>query len=228
MRGPFFISLGLHAAVAVAMVWATGARDMVRKPLPAATTVKLVRPRAPIPAGSPQPSRESELADTKPVMEFPTQKKKPEPKTEAKPVPAPKKEQEPARKPTGRTRKTDPGSALGAGGKELVSDIGTLRLSGGGFEYDFYLAVVQSKIEQNFRPPPGVRGSTLATVAFTIEKNGSLTGIALAKSSGNLLIDQAAERSVRAAGRFPPLPPQYERGQLDIYFEFVVNPAAGQ
>ncbi|MFZ5432636.1 MAG: energy transducer TonB [Calditrichota bacterium] len=225
MKGSFFMSLGLHAMVGIAMVWASGAASMKHSALPSATVVKLVRPKMPaLPIGVPKPSKEGDVVpESEPPLQIPKPKKDKakatlEQKTSEKPKPKPKRDKTPSTKPSG-----------GTGGKELVGDAGVLRVAGGdGFEYDFYLAVVQSKIEQNFRPPPGVRGQTLATVAFTIEKNGGMANIALAKSSGNLLIDQAAERAVRAAGRFPPLPPQYDQGKLDINFEFVVNPIAGR
>ena len=110
--------------------------------------------------------------------------------------------------------------------KELKGEAGTLKLQNPGFDYDFYLALIQSKIERNFRPPPGVRAGTMATIGFVILRDGTVSSITMVQSSNNLLIDQAAERAVRAAGKFPPLPPQYEQGELGINFEFVVNPGS--
>jgi protein TonB len=210
MWGSFAGSLALHVLIAILMVVASGAGQLKVKPLPSATVVKLVRPITP-PQGT--PGKTGEVPKTKPPLEIPKAEKSKKPKPVEAPKPEPKVETAP--------RSTSPAPT------ELKGEAGTLRVSGGGFEYDFYLAVVQSKIEQNFRPPPGVRGQSLATVGFSIQKSGLIANIALVKSSGNLLIDQAAERAVRAAGRFPPLPPQYTQGQLDIYFEFVVNPAVG-
>jgi protein TonB len=221
MRGPFFISLGLHAAVAFVMVWASGASDPSQKALPQATVVKLVRPMAPPNAGgAPASGKQGAPPKSEPPMTIP-----PTQKTPKSPKAADPKKQAVPRETVQRPQ-TETGS--GAGGKDLKGEAGTLHVAGGGFEYDFYLAVVQSKIEQNFRPPPGMRGNALATISFTIQKTGMIGNVSLAKSSGNLLIDQAAERAVRAAGRFPPLPPQYDKGQLDINFEFAVNPSASR
>jgi protein TonB len=210
MWGPFAGSLALHVTVAVAMVVASGAGQLKTKPLPQATVVKLIRPMAP-PQGT--PGKVGEAPKTKPALEIPKADKSKKPKPTDVQTPP---------KPESAQRLSSPTTT------ERTGEAGTLRVSGGGFEYDFYLAVVQSKIEQNFRPPPGMRGQSMATVGFSIQKSGLVTNVTLAKSSGNLLIDQAAERAIRAAGRFPPLPPQYSQGQLDIYFEFVVNPAAGR
>jgi periplasmic protein TonB len=220
MRGPLFISLGLHVVMGLAMVWASGANTMTRSALPQATVVKLIRPKGlPMPISEIKPGKGESEPETAPPMKIPTKKAK------DKKAPVVTETKKPDVKKSAVIKKST--STLPEGlGKELTGKAGTLGVSGEGFEYDFYLAVVQSKIEQNFRPPPGIRGQMLSTVAFTIQKNGMVEGVGLYKPSGNLLIDQAAERAIRAAGPFPPLPPQYDKGRLDIYFEFAVNPSA--
>jgi TonB family protein len=214
VRGAFFASLGLHALAIAIMIWASGASEFKAKALPAATVVKLIKPMGlPLPQGNPiQPQQGQGAPDEKP-MQIPSPPKK------GQKIPA----EEPSKAPTAPK---EPSKAPGMGGKELKGDIGTLRVGNGGFDYDFYLSVIQSKISQNFRPPPGVRAQSQATMSFTIVKSGEVTNISLTQSSGNLLIDQAAERAIRAAGHFPPLPSQYDQGRLDIYFEFVINPSA--
>ena len=104
---------------------------------------------------------------------------------------------------------------------------GTLGVKGSEFgEYNYYLALVQNKIQSNFRPPPGIKTQQLATVSFSILKTGQIANFTKTKSSGNLLVDNAAERAIRAAVPFPALPQEYVQGQLDLYFEFVTNPLA--
>jgi TonB family protein len=206
-RGPFIASCALHLLITLALLFVGRSSELNSKPLPEATVVKLVRPKS-IPAVvPPQVSKEFKTPDTAPPMQLPPKTK---PKPEAK-IDKPKPKEQPKR----RSTKDVP--------QELKGEAGTLKVKNPGFEYDFYLALIQSKIERNFRPPPGVRGQHMATVTFTITKDGGMTGIGLVQSSGNLMIDQSAERAVRAAGRFPPLPPQYEKGELGINFEFVVN-----
>jgi periplasmic protein TonB len=217
MRGPLAVSLCLHVLAGLAMFWASQPGRMLKAPLPSATVVKLIKPMSLPPAGKITGAASTSI-ESAPPLKIPDAKKGKAKKPVETTKPAEKKE---------APKSTTP--SPGKGGKELVGNAGTLHVGGNGdFEYDFYLAVVQSKIEQNFRPPPGLRGQTMATVAFTIEQNGQISTIQLAKSSGKLLIDQAAERAVRAAGRFPPLPPQYDKGKLDIYFEFLVNPSSTQ
>jgi TonB family protein len=221
LRGSLFASLGLHAAVIVVMIWASQASDSKSKSLPSATVVKLIRPMGlPLPKGNPiAPPQGSGSPEDQPAMKIP--------KT-GKDKKAPPEEQ-PKSVPKSPTAPKNPSAHPGLpSGKEVKGQAGTLVVGNGDFDYDFYLATIQSKISQNFRPPPGVRAQSLATMSFTIMKSGDITNITLSQTSGNLLIDQAAERAIRAAGRFPPLPSQYDQGRLDIYFEFVINPSAGR
>ncbi len=211
MKGPLLSSIGLHLLFGLLLVWANRAAEENKRPLPQATVVKLIRPAALPSAPVTKPTEEFKVPETEPPLAIP--KPKPEKTVD---------EKEPLKKPEPEKPKSSAPVP-----KELVGDGVTLKLSNPGFEYDFYLGLVQSKIERNFRPPPG-RKSAMALVGFTILKSGEITRIALAQSSGNLLVDQAAERAVRAAGRFPPLPAQYTSGELSINIEFVANPRAGR
>jgi periplasmic protein TonB len=223
MRGPFFMSLGLHVLACVIMIWASQASQAKKSALPQATVVHLVRPATPPAplAGTVNPVKEGNPPESEPPLKIPKKDSK---------KPAKSKSVEEPVKAQPKPVNVQPSSSqkVGGGGKELRGEAGTLRVQGSGFEYDFYLSLIQSKIEQNFRPPPGVRAASLSTVGFSIQKNGLITNVTLTKSSGNLLIDQAALRAIRAAGQFPPLPAQYAQGQLDINFEFVINPTAGR
>jgi len=208
MRKSFIGSIVLHLFFIVVMIVATYAKTEEKQPLPEVTKVKLIRPK-PLPVVSQKLTEEFKVPETKPPLETPKKTPKKETKTEKKPEP-------PKEKITRSTEQVP---------KELKGDAGTMRLQNPGFEYDYYLALIQSKIERNFRPPPGIRGEIMATVGFRITRDGTVASITMVQSSNNLLIDQAAERAVRAAGKFPPLPVQYEQGELGINFEFVVNPS---
>jgi protein TonB len=223
-RGPFFVSLGLHILLGLAMIWASGMSEANQKALPQATVVRLIQPAS---INVPPPSKPTN------DLKLPEPKPKKEPKEDQvvapddkKPleIPTPKKDKEPA----DQTPKSPGGKgSMPNVPKELVGEGVTLKLNGAGFEYDFYLGIVQSKIQQNFRPPPG-RKSAMAVVSFVILKTGETSNIQLQQPSGSLLVDQAAQRAVRAAGRFPPLPAQYGSDQLAINIEFVANPGTNR
>jgi TonB family protein len=209
--GSLAASFGLHVFMGLILFWVGIQGQKISKALPEATVVKLVRPKAlSLPKAVPTKEKNVGVPKTAPPLEIPKPKvenNKSEPK------------KEPLTEKIPRATEQAP--------KELIGQAGTLSVQTSGFEYDFYLALVQAKIEQNFRPPPGGRGQQMSTVAFRITSNGMIGDVKLIQPSGNLLVDQSAERAIRSAGRFPPLPAQYEKGELEIHFEFVVNPKKG-
>jgi TonB family protein len=72
-------------------------------------------------------------------------------------------------------------------------------------KFDSYLPRVFVKLEQNWNPPPGVKGAK-AKVLFTILRSGRVGDFKLLESSGNFYFDQAAMRTILASSPFPPLP----------------------
>lgn len=73
------------------------------------------------------------------------------------------------------------------------------------FKFPPYLAVVRDKVERNWSPPPGAKG-TKATVVFKVLRSGRVGEARLEQSSGNFYFDQAAMRAIHASSPFPPLP----------------------
>ncbi len=217
------MSLGLHLGVGLAMIWVAQVHTPTRRPLPEATVVKLIQPASinvPPPSKLTQDIKFPEPKETKPGKE---QEITPEKKPPLE-IPNKNKKENVTEKPAHGSQGDSNAPKVP---KELIGEGVTLRLKNPGFEYDFYLGIVQAKLEQNFRPPPG-KQKAKAVVAFVIQKNGEISNIELQQPSGNLLVDQAAQRAVRAAGRFPPLPAQYGSDQLAINIEFVANPGSGR
>ncbi|MGU9979570.1 energy transducer TonB [Phreatobacter sp. HK31-P] len=70
-----------------------------------------------------------------------------------------------------------------------------------------YLARVIAQLHR--AKPAGSGQQGRAVVRFAIQRSGAAGGVALASSSGNAAIDQAALSMVRRAAPFPPLPPEY-------------------
>lgn len=84
--------------------------------------------------------------------------------------------------------------------------------AGGEREFPFlpYVAIVRDKVERNWNPPPGAKGSTVK-VLFTILRSGRVGEAKLSVSSGNFYFDQAAMRAILASSPFPPLPEGFFR-----------------
>ncbi|OOY13015.1 hypothetical protein BMG00_04185 [Thioclava marina] len=64
---------------------------------------------------------------------------------------------------------------------------------------------IRARVERHKTPPAGA-GAGRVVVALNVARDGRLLGAAVAKSSGNAALDQAALDAVRRAGRFPAAP----------------------
>ena len=86
------------------------------------------------------------------------------------------------------------------------------------FKFPPYLAIIRDKIEQNWNPPPGIKG-TKATVLFRVLRSGRVGDAELQESSGNFYFDQAAVRAILLSSPFPPMPDAFYKE----YAEFSVD-----
>lgn len=57
-------------------------------------------------------------------------------------------------------------------------------------------------------------------VTFTIHRNGSVSDLLIEQKSGNSALDYSAERAIREAAPFPPLPAAYDRNEARVEFWF--------
>ena len=150
-------------------------------------------PPAPTPAPTPPKPKE-------------TPKPKQEPEVKPEPRPAPKEEQ-PVRKPVEEDL-----SELAS----LFDALPTTQVSApSDFKFPWYLAAVRNKIEQNWKPPTENRNLAVV-VSFTINSDGTATGITVSKSSGNSTIDNLAVRAVTVASPFGKMPPGFSGDKLEI------------
>ncbi len=101
-----------------------------------------------------------------------------------------------------------PGAATGTltGKADVGSSI--TALDNPDFTYDYYIAQLVARIDQNWtRPPVGV--GVHAIVSFRIRRDGSVAGVTVRESSSFDTFDLAALRAVQNAAPFPPLPRAY-------------------
>ncbi len=89
-----------------------------------------------------------------------------------------------------------------------------------------YLARVQARINMFWTAPPvDISGkSLLATVRFSVHRDGQVTGIRIEQSSGNDYYDWSATRAVQSAIPFPAFPPDLIDSYYDALFTFSVGP----
>lgn len=157
----------------------------------------------------------------------------PEPQ-KAEPKEQPKKT-EPAKKPTtdAKPQKQPPTKQanLGNGGKSQAdAAASTAKPSGGKGKVDNggsaavskYPGIVQAKVVRAAKQK-GKSGGVEVTVQFVVKSDGSVSNVALARSSGNAKVDKTALAAVQRAAPFPPIPADAGRSSwqfsVPIYFK---------
>ncbi|MGB7623968.1 MAG: TonB family protein [Terriglobia bacterium] len=97
----------------------------------------------------------------------------------------------------------------------------------GGFgeRYAWYARAIVQKISSNFQEQmlgAQLREAPRVFVAFTIEKDGSVSSIVLRSSSGIPSFDGMAVRSIQASSPMPPLPGDFSGNRVNVecFFDF--------
>lgn len=105
-----------------------------------------------------------------------------------------------------------PGSGGGNGGTALS-------LSWQSVLAEDYRSTLRSWFGENIAYPPlarlrGIEGRLVMRV--TIDRAGGVKDASIAESSGSALLDEAAQKSVRAASPLPAMPPQLELSAVEV------------
>jgi outer membrane biosynthesis protein TonB len=207
-------SLAVHVVLIAALV-ALGLR--AAEPPPVVYAVNLLAAPAPRPA----PRRAAEAA-----VPTATQPKAPPEKAPVKPAPKPP---EPEKTPAKAQRddpalqtKSDvtplPGVTPSTGTDEL-----TFTQAGIRFADQAYLNNIVTQIRRRWTNPVGSGLRLRVDVTFTIQRDGSVTDIAVARASSNFSFNTSARGAIERAARdraFGPLPAAYDGGSLPVSFAF--------
>ncbi len=185
----------------VAVQIVPAARLGVENPRPA--------PRPPKPT-RPEPVPETpKVSEQAPVLE--DRKAKPAPQPPA-PTPEPQSAPSPAAEPDtppevqGRQDGNASGLSLGAA---------VAGFDNPDFTYGYYVDQMLAKISDNWVRPP-VGSGVEARLHFNIERDGRITDLRIAESSGINGFDLAALRAVQSASPLPPLPRAFREPTLGV------------
>jgi TonB family protein len=138
------------------------------------------------------------------------------PKSQAKPKAAVKAEP----KPSGKTA-TGSGGKFGRPGLGLGGKIEGAEALG----YSYYLNAMLTRISDNWlNPYAGGPKVLTATVAFEIERDGTIRDVKIEKKSGDAAYDASCERALLVLDRLPPLPPEFTGPRLKLHLEFEQKP----
>jgi periplasmic protein TonB len=100
---------------------------------------------------------------------------------------------------------------------------GAMSFDNESFNFAYYGTSLQTKLSNNFFPPPNafVPGRAFeTTVFFVIGKNGELIDHRIDQSSGFPQLDEAAERAVLVSQPYPPLPVGFRGTELGVTMRF--------
>ena len=218
------VSILLHGSIAAAVIYAamhaTAPQQMSTLKIQfASPAVSVPAPIAPVAPVVPTPKK---LAIPEPVAE----PAKPVVKSEPKTVPlsafgkSTKKGSEtpPAPHPQPVTPQVAAKPGV-IGGTEIP--VGSAGVTGieGDFPYTIYIERMKSLIGQRWLRPQ-VGNGTVATVSFTIDRDGTIRDVKNEISSGNGTFDRAALRAVLEASPLPPLPFGYNGTYLGVHLTF--------
>jgi TonB family protein len=166
-------------------------------------------------------------AATVPEMVVPKTSAKPLKTTPTKEVPKPVQPSSDSRgKTPTRGDEVRPGNALadtGARGQGFGLSTGGGAGSGSTLDVaDFccpeYLLLMVDKIRSNWNQQVEVPGAVV--VKFTIQRDGTLAGTLVERSSGTLSLDQNAQRAVLVTRQLTPLPAAFPNPTLTVHLNF--------
>ncbi|MGE3277165.1 MAG: TonB family protein [Vicinamibacterales bacterium] len=103
------------------------------------------------------------------------------------------------------------GLTQGGGGTGATVDVGD-------FCCPDYLTTMLDLINRNWSSKQQVAGTTI--MKFTIQRDGLITGLSTARSSGYPALDLLAQRALVLTKQFPPLPAQFTNSSLTVTLTF--------
>lgn len=234
------ISLGVHAAAfallfVVQSVMPTAARQprvvmnisLGGAPGPKTGGMQMIGGR---PIQAAQPSNEPQIAKTPlpPVTQTPAKMALPDPKAKPRTPPKPTvASKDPKGTAAGRGFETQQGTAkveTGAKGQGFglssggSGGDGGVKLDVSDFCCPEYIADMRERINKNWSQNQRVAGTV--TMYFIIQRNGQITDIKVEGSSGNPVLDIAAQRSLINTRTLAPLPSGFTGTQLPVHLIF--------
>lgn len=249
LKKPLFYSLLLHAALTLAIIGSAilqGRGTQWGGPPgggSGAVTVNLVGSLVGIPLPAPAVVTPNRVVDTTKGLYKSQPKPKAPPPRDAQKIPEftkekpPKTISRPSRVFEDQTPPLPNAVPYGQGGAPSLP-YSSFSMSGGaqgsigmqgpggadfGARYSWYVAAVKRRISENWlvsTVDASVRATPRAIVTFTILRDGSIHNVRITQSSGNLSVDNSAQRAVLGANPLPALPNDYGASSVNVEFFF--------
>ena len=146
----------------------------------------------------------------------------PEPVPEEPPVALADQELErpPVEPPPPRPEPPPPRAGSPTGHPNTTGTFGSaVTLDNPDFTYGYYVDRMVAVIREHWRRP-SLGGTVEAVVSFRVHRDGRVTIVKIASSSGYSGYDLAAIRAVQSAAPLPPLPQGYKESNLGVHLIF--------
>jgi protein TonB len=90
--------------------------------------------------------------------------------------------------------------------------------------YGEYANRLRDQVARNWKTgdiPPQIRTAPIASVTFSLHRDGTVSSVRITQKSGNAALDYSAQRAIMDAAPFPPLPPGFPKNEpeIEILFE---------
>ncbi len=130
-----------------------------------------------------------------------------------------------APQPTAPVASAPAGAGTGkAGGVEVAGTTSGAGSGPGGGALDYYLTLVDRKIDENWvRIPVAGAPEIVVVVRFRVLRSGQVRDVDLETSSGNASVDTSALRAVRQSIPLPPFGNLLTEPYLDLRYRFVME-----
>lgn len=240
-------SVAMHLFIGGALVWyalvGPGKANPFGSPHGGGFGSVVVNPVAHIPLPQRNAPENPVANDTQSMVPAPPPKAKPQPKPQAKPDAAaiplksrmaerkPKREYSPPNK-FREQQKDVPNQLYSEHGPALSNPMYAVRGGGGvgvgdnspfGTQFGWYAQSIRDLVGQHWQTAGLDPRSNGAAVMFTILRDGSITGVRLAQSSGNAAMDFSVQRAVLDAHQFPPLPSGFSKNEATVTLQFALK-----
>jgi periplasmic protein TonB len=201
----------------------------------------MIQPVNSIPIPSPRGPVQPVANDTQSQVPEPPKPEKVKPQVKKPPPPDPdaislrsKKKDSPKKvepAPTRVTKQPEPiNQVYSQSGARTSSPMFTVQGSGGvglgesnpfGNRFGYYAAAVRQQVARNWRTGDiALNTAPSVIVTFDVKRDGSVSNVKVAQSSGNAQLDRSCQRAVIDASPLPPLPAGFERDSANIEFWF--------
>jgi protein TonB len=246
LRKPFWTSIILHISCAAAVLLAVkieqGNHFLVGSPTGGGPGAVMVNPVSTIPLPSHSGIKNPVANDTesqvpeapKPQVKVQPKAKAPEPDAIALKGRNAKSQKEPvAPRNTWREQQKDlPGQLYSTNGSRVNTDMYQIPGGGGvgvgdnspfGQQFGWYANELRNQVAGKWKTSDldqRVPQTAPAVVTFTVSKDGAVSNLRIAQTSGNPALDFSAKRAVLDASPLPALPPGFPKTSADVELKF--------